>query len=128
MEGYQWNYKQTEIKNCEFPYKLEISEESFTNPVEILNNLNLHFSNIGKQTCLNSKSSQNSFISRPRYYYNSFAWFEVHEKEISDIIKNFSSDKANCAANIFVKILKLIDSHITLYDAPIIGKLINLSF
>ena len=111
-------------KNCEFPYKLEINEESFTNPVEIVNNLNLHFSNIGKQTCLNSKSSQNSFISRPRYYYNSFAWFEVHEKEISGIITNLSSNKANGADNISVKILKLINSHI----APIISKLINLAF
>ena len=86
MDGYRWNYKQTE-KNCGFPYKLEINEESFTNPDEILNNLNLHFSTIGKQTCLNSKSSQNSFISSPRYYYKSLARFEVHEKEIGDIIK-----------------------------------------
>lgn len=109
---------------CEFPHKLEINEESFTNPVEIVNKLNLHFSNIGKQTCLNSKSSQNSFSTSPINYYNSFAWFEVHEKEISDIIKNLSSNKANGADNISVKILKLINCHI----APIISKLINLAF
>ena len=110
--------------SCEFPHKLEINEESFTNPVEIVNKLNLHFSNIGKQTCLNSKSSQNSFSTSPINYYNSFAWFEVHEKEISDIIKNLSSNKANGADNISVKILKLINCHI----APIISKLINLAF
>ena len=110
--------------SCEFPHKLEINEESFTNPVEIVNKLNLHFSNIGKQTCLNSKSSQNSFSTSPINYYNSFAWFEVHEKEISDIIKNLSSNKANGADNISVKILKLINCHI----APIICKLINLAF
>ena len=110
--------------SCEFPHKLEINEESFTNPVEIVNKLNLHFSNIGKQTCLNSKSSQNSFCTSPINYHNSFAWFEVHEKEISDIIKNLSSNKANGADNISVKILKLINCHI----APIISKLINLAF
>ena len=89
-----------------------------------MNNLNLHFLNIGKQICLSSKTSQNAFIISPRYYFNSFPLFEVHEKELSDIIKNLSADKANGADNISVKILKLINAHI----APIISKLINLAF
>ena len=36
-------------KNCDFPHNLEINEESLTNPIGIVNNLNPHFSNIGKK-------------------------------------------------------------------------------
>ena len=66
----------------------------------------------------------NFSINGPRSYYKSFVWFEIHEKEISDIIKSLDSNKANGADNISVKMLKLINSHI----APIISKLINLAF
>ena len=70
------------------------------------------------------KNLSKLFYSSPRYYYNSFVWFEVHEKEISDFIKNFSSDNAIGADNISVIMLKLINSHI----APIISELVNLAF
>ena len=60
----------------------------------------------------------------PRNYYKSFAWFEVQDKEIGDIIKSLDSNKANGADNISVRVLKLINSNI----APIISKLVNLAF
>ena len=60
----------------------------------------------------------------PYFVYKSFVWFEIYEKEISDIIKSLNPNKANGAENISVKMLKLLNSHI----APIISKLINLAF
>ena len=81
-------------------------------------------SNIGKQTRLNSISYQNFSINGPRSYYKSFVWFEIHEKEISDIIKSLNLNKVNGADNISVKMLKLLNSDIAL----IISKLINLAF
>ena len=104
-------------KSFEFPHKLEINEDSLSDPVEIVNILNLYFSNIGKQTCLNSISYQNFSINGQRSYYKSFVWFDIHEKELSDIIKSLNSNKANGADNIFVKKPKLLNSHI----APIIS-------
>ena len=104
-------------KSYEFPHKFEINEDSLSDPVEIVNNLNLYFSNIGKQTCLNSISYQNFSINGQRSYYKSFVWFDIHEKELSDIIKSLNSKKANGADNIFVKKPKLLNSHI----APIIS-------
>ena len=79
---------------------------------------------MGKQTCLNSISYYNSFISILRSYYKSFVWFEIHEKEISDIIKGISYNKENGADNISAKILKLVNFHI----APIISEIINFAF
>ena len=37
-----------------------------------------------------------------------FTWFEVQDKEISDLVKSLDSNKANGADNISVKVLKLI--------------------
>ena len=111
-------------KSSDFPQKLKVNDEFLTNPDEIVNNFNLHFSTIGKQTSLNSTTSQNSCINNPRNYYKSFAWFEVQDKEIGDIIKSLDSNKANGADNISVRVLKLINSNI----APIISKLVNLAF
>ena len=48
-----------------------------------------------KQTC--SISFQNSYINSPKSYYKSFVWLQIHEKEISDIIKIFNSNKGNDA-------------------------------
>ena len=35
----------------QFPHQLDINENSFTKPVEIVNKLNIHFANVGLQTC-----------------------------------------------------------------------------
>ena len=35
----------------QFPHRLDINENSFTKPVEIVNKLNIHFANVGLQTC-----------------------------------------------------------------------------
>ena len=111
-------------KSSEISQKIKVNDKFLTNPVEIVQNFKLHFSTIWKQTSFDSNTSQNSCVNSRRNYYNSFAWFEVQEKEISDIIKSLESNKANSAENISVRVLKLINSHI----APIISKLINLAF
>ena len=114
--------------NSNFPQKLKVNDQFLTNPVEIVKNFNLYFSTIWKQTSLNSNASKNYFINSPRNYNSSFAWFEVQEKEIVDIIKSLDSNKANGDDNICylmtVRVLKLINSHI----AKIISILINLAF
>ena len=35
-----------------FPHILKVNEKFVNNPIDIVNNLNLHFVNIGKTTCL----------------------------------------------------------------------------
>ena len=68
-------------KSYEFPHKLEINEDSLSDPVEIVNNLNLYFSKIGKQTCLNSISYQNFSINGPRSYYEIFSGLKFMKKK-----------------------------------------------
>ena len=34
-----------------FPHQLDVNENSFTKPVEIVDELSIHFVNIGLQTC-----------------------------------------------------------------------------
>ena len=88
-------------KSYEFPQKLKLIKNTYVIHFEIVNSLNLYSLQIlENKNCLNSISFQNSFINSPRSYYKSFVCFEIHEKEISDIIKSLNSNKANGADNI----------------------------
>ena len=67
-----------------FPHRLEINENSFKNTINIVNNLNLHFANIGNQ----NGSSLNFSSSSTKINSNSFIWINVQENEITNIIKS----------------------------------------
>jgi len=46
-------------KDNDFPHILEVNEKSLNNPIDIVNNLNLHFVNIGKTICSKSGNHLN---------------------------------------------------------------------
>ena len=52
--------------NC-FPHKLDIKEKYFFKAINIVNKLNRHFSNVGKQTCTKSCSTLNLYCNLKKY-------------------------------------------------------------
>ena len=68
--------------------------------------MNLYFSSIGKLTYSKQEFYLNSSTNRPKKQYNSFVWFDVHENEITSIIKSLSSDKASGVDSICIRIIK----------------------
>ena len=50
-------------KSSEISQKIKVNDKFLTNPVEIVQHFNLHFSTIGKQTSFNSNTSQNSCVN-----------------------------------------------------------------
>ena len=93
-------------KDNDFPHILKVNEKSVNNPIDIVNNLNLHFVNIGKTTCLKSGNRLNFSNYNIKTISNSFVWSDVEENEVINIIKNLNSNKASGEDNISIKILK----------------------
>ena len=44
------NIINSQKKDSHFPNRLDVDQKSYTKPIDILNKLNIRFSNIGKQT------------------------------------------------------------------------------
>ena len=110
-------------KNSHFPHRLDINQKSYTEPIDIVNKLNTHFSNIGKHNSTKIGSPLN-YTDNMRNVSNSFFWFDVTETEVFNIIKNLDPNKASGEDNISVKILKQVNNFIS----PVLSELINQAF
>ena len=117
------NLSNRKTQEKQFPNQLDINENSFTKPIDIVNNLNNYFANIGLQTGIKKSDAPNT-PNKIKSISNSFFWLDVTEIEIFNIIKSLDSNKANGYDNISVKILKKINSHV----CKVITELINQSY
>ena len=117
------NLSNRKTQEEQFPNQLDINENSFTKPIDIVNNLNNYFANIGLQTGIKKSDAPNT-PNKIKSISNSFFWLDVTEIEIFNIIKSLDSNKANGYDNISVKILKKINSHV----CKVISELINQSY
>ena len=66
-------------KDNQFPHKLDINKTCFFKPIDIVNKVNTHFTNIGKQSCIKKFSTAN-LSSNPKNKNNSFFWLDLTEK------------------------------------------------
>ena len=58
-------------KNSHFPHRLDVDQTSYTKPLDIVNILKIHFSNIGKQTS-SKKDNPLGFTDNLKNVRNSF--------------------------------------------------------
>ena len=117
------NITNRQNKDSYFPHRLDVNQKSYTKPLDIVNKLNTHFSNIGKQTSTKTDNSLD-YTDNMKNVSNSFFWFDVTETEVFNIIKNLDPNKASGEEYISVKILKKVNNFIS----PALSELINQAF
>ena len=122
-----WNIINDIVKNKSKFYtistKLEIDSCTLTDPQQILNSLNSHFSTIGKIQ-RQQNLCNNNLTSSLSNQLNSIVFQSTTTNEIESIISKLDSKKASGADEISVSFLKIIKSLVS----PIISRLINDSY
>ena len=104
------------------PPELSYNGQTFTNPQEVVNNLNFHFTKIGKY---NKKSVDYHEVAKTVHWKPNSIFFEkTTPNEIENIINNLNVRKASGADDLSVSVLKRLNKLLS----PILSDLVNQAF
>ncbi len=103
-------------------YKLSVDDEIVTEPLNLSESFNKHFATIANNIADTIPKVDIDPLSYVPRVLNTFAWFDITDKEVNTIIKKFKSKQSplNTVPNFVYK-------HCSNVISPILAKLINVS-